>query len=133
MTKLTWLRKNLFNTWYDSLLTVICLGLLLWVVQVIVIWATTIAQWAVIQENFRLFLVGRFPQTEYWRVWIVLAIASSLGAVTTGVFFGNKQSSWWRITLFFVIIGLLLVIFPLDIISRLWLLLTAVLLIPSFS
>ncbi|MBD2345220.1 amino acid ABC transporter permease [Anabaena subtropica] len=132
MTKLTWLRKNLFSTWHNSLLTLICLGLLLWIVQGILIWATTKAEWAVVQDNLRLFLVGRFPQTEYWRVWIVLAVTSNLGAVTTGIFFSKKQLTWRGITLLAVIVGLLLVIFPLDPVSRLWLLLTAVLLIPSF-
>ncbi|WP_375515983.1 amino acid ABC transporter ATP-binding protein [uncultured Nostoc sp.] len=29
--QLTWLRKNLFSTWYNSLLTVVCLVLLFWV------------------------------------------------------------------------------------------------------
>lgn len=91
MTKLTWLRKNLFNTWYNSLLTVICLVLLFWGLQGVVIWATTKAQWAVVQVNLRLFLVGRFPQTEYWRVWVVLAIASTLTAITAVVFLGKQK------------------------------------------
>lgn len=91
MTKLTWLRKNLFNTWYNSLLTVICLVLLFWGLQGVVIWATTKAQWAVVQVNLRLFLVGRFPQTEYWRVWVVLAIALSLTAITAVVFLGKQR------------------------------------------
>jgi general L-amino acid transport system permease protein len=91
MTQLTWLRKNLFNTWYNSLLTVICFVLLFWVLQGVVIWATTKAQWAVVQLNLRLFLVGRFPQTEYWRVWVVLAIASSLAALSAVVFSGKQK------------------------------------------
>ncbi|BAY69790.1 amino acid ABC transporter permease [Anabaena sp. FACHB-709] len=132
MTKLTWLRKNLFSTWYNSLLTVICSALLLWLVQGIIVWATTKAQWAVIQVNLRLFLVGRFPQTEYWRVWIVLAIASTLGAVTAGIFFNQQKLTWRKVGLFAFIVGLLLILFTLDLSSRLWLLLTAVLLIPGF-
>ena len=121
--QLTWLRKNLFNNWYNSLLTVVCLVLLFWVVRGILTWATTQAQWAVIQVNLRLFLVGRFPQTLYWRTWIVLAIASTLGAITGGVFFGKQQLTKRGIYLFAFIIGVLLVILPLDFTSRLWLLL----------
>jgi general L-amino acid transport system permease protein len=90
-TKLLWLRKNLFSTWYNSLLTVVCLVLLFWVTQRILTWATTQAQWAVIQVNLRLFLVGRYPQTLYWRAWIVLAIASTLGAITAGAFSFTKK------------------------------------------
>ncbi|BAT51439.1 Amino acid ABC transporter, permease protein, 3-TM region, His/Glu/Gln/Arg/opine [Nostoc sp. NIES-3756] len=91
MTKLTWLRKNLFNTWYNSALTVICFVLLFRALQGAVVWATTKAQWAVVQINLPLFLVGRFPQTEYWRVWVVLAIAFSLAAITAVVFLGKQR------------------------------------------
>ncbi|UKO98847.1 amino acid ABC transporter permease [Nostoc sp. UHCC 0870] len=89
--QLTWLRKNLFSNWYNSLLTVVCLVLLFWVVQGVLIWATTQAQWAVIQANLHLFLVGRYPQSQYWRIWIVLGINATLGAITAGVFIGKKK------------------------------------------
>ncbi|MGF1936450.1 MAG: amino acid ABC transporter permease [Nostoc sp. ChiQUE02] len=130
--KLTWLRKNLFSTWYNSLLTVVCLVFIFWVVRGVLTWATTQAQWAVIQVNLRLFLVGLFPQTLYWRIWIVLAIASTLGAITGGVFFSKQQLTKRGIALFTFIVGILLVVLPLDFTSRLWLLLIAVLLFVGF-
>ncbi|QLE56234.1 amino acid ABC transporter permease [Nostoc sp. TCL26-01] len=133
MTKqLIWLRKNLFSTWYNSILTVICLVLLFWVVRGLLIWATTQAQWAVIQVNLRLFLVGRYPQNEYWRIWIVLAIASILGAITAGVFLGTQRLTRRIVSIFAVIFGLLIIVFPVDLISRLWLFLIAALLIPGY-
>jgi general L-amino acid transport system permease protein len=131
-TQLTWLRKNLFSTWYNSLLTVVCLVFVFWVVQGILIWATTQAQWSVIQVNLRLFLVGRFPQALYWRVWIVLAIASTFGALTWGVFLGKQQLIRRGIALFALIVGGLLVVLPLDLTSRLWLLSIAILLFAGF-
>ncbi|ODG97036.1 amino acid ABC transporter permease [Nostoc sp. KVJ20] len=127
-----WLHKNLFSTWYNSLLTVTCLVLLFWAVRGILTWATTQAQWAVIQINLPLFLVGRFPQTLYWRIWIVVAIASILAALTVGVFFGKQQLTKRGIALFAFIIGILLVVLPQDFTSRLWLLLIAVLLFVGF-
>ncbi|MBD2243686.1 amino acid ABC transporter permease [Nostoc sp. FACHB-888] len=130
--KLLRLRKNLFNTWYNSLLTVVCFILLFWVVRGIVTWATTQAQWAVIQVNLPLFLVGRFPQTLYWRILIVLAIASSLGAITVGIFFGKQQLTQRKIYFFTFITGVLLIFLPLAFTARLWLLLIAVLLVAGF-
>ncbi|WP_414576895.1 amino acid ABC transporter permease [Anabaena sp. CCY 9402-a] len=92
MTKqLIWLRKNLFSNWYNSLLTIVCLVLLFWVVQGVLIWATTQAQWAVIQANLHLFLVGRYPQNQYWRIWVVFAITATLGVVTAGVFLSKQK------------------------------------------
>jgi general L-amino acid transport system permease protein len=128
----SWLRKNLFSTWYNSVLTVVCLVLLFWVVPRILIWAITQAQWEVIQVNLRLFLVGRFPQALYWRVWIVLAIASTLSALTWGVFLGKQQLTRRRVSLFTLMIGALLVVLSLDFTSRLWLLLIALLLLAGF-
>jgi general L-amino acid transport system permease protein len=126
--QLLWLRKNLFSTWYNSLFTVVCLGLLVWVARGIFLWTTSQAQWAVVQVNLRLFLVGRFPQSLYWRVWIVLAIASTLGAVTWGVFSRRQHLTRRRLAFFASIVAVILVILPLDFTSRLWLLLNAVLL-----
>ncbi|MBD2691850.1 amino acid ABC transporter permease [Anabaena catenula] len=88
MTKITWLRKNLFNTWYNSLLTILSLIFLFWVTKGILTWAITQAQWQVIQVNLHLFLVGRFPKTLYWRVWIILAIVTTLSVITWSVFTG---------------------------------------------
>ncbi|BAY07344.1 amino acid ABC transporter permease [Calothrix sp. NIES-2098] len=131
-SQLLWLRKNLFSTWYNSLLTVVCLVFLLWIARGILIWATTQAQWAVIQVNLRLFLVGRFPQSLYWRVWIVLAIASTLAAVTWGVFSSKQRLTKLGLTLYILIFATLLVILPLDFTSCLWLLLVGVLLAIGF-
>ncbi|MBW4674142.1 MAG: amino acid ABC transporter permease [Desmonostoc geniculatum HA4340-LM1] len=131
--KLLWLRKNLFSTWYNSLLTVVCLAFLFWVARGIITWATTQAQWAVIQVNLRLFLVGRFPQTLYWRPWSVLVIAAILGAITGGVFFSKQQLTRRIIAFFAFIVGVFLIILPLDLIYRLQLLLIAILIIAGFG
>lgn len=132
MTKqLAWLRKNLFSTWYNSLLTVICLILLFWLVQGIVIWATTQAQWQVIQVNLRLFLVGRYPQSQYWRIWIVLAITTTLAAITTGILFSQQKLKLGSMGIFAVITTLGIIILPVDLTSRLWSFLIASVLIPS--
>jgi general L-amino acid transport system permease protein len=132
MTKLTWLRKNLFSSWYNSLLTVVCLLVLFWMVWGLLNWAITQAQWTVIWVNLRLFLVGRFPQTLYWRVWIVVAIASTFSAITVSVFFGKQQLTKPLVVGYALISGFLLVILPWDLTSRLWLLLIAVLLLAGF-
>ncbi|QIR40630.1 amino acid ABC transporter permease [Tolypothrix sp. PCC 7910] len=130
--QLLWLRKNLFSTWYNSLLTIVCLIFLFWVAKGILTWVTTQAQWAVVTVNLRLFLLGRFPQSLYWRVWIVLAIASTLGAITWGVFSSKRNLTKSGLAIFSLIIGILLIVFPLDLTSRGYLLLIAVLLLISF-
>ncbi|MFN6324328.1 MAG: amino acid ABC transporter permease, partial [Aphanizomenon sp.] len=41
MIRLIWLRKNLFNNWYNSLLTVVCFIFLFWLFQGLVSWLVT--------------------------------------------------------------------------------------------
>ncbi|ALF51669.1 amino acid ABC transporter permease [Nostoc piscinale CENA21] len=130
--QLTWLRKNLFNTWYNSLLTVVGLVFIFWGLYNVINWATTQAQWAVIQVNLRLFLVGRFPQTLYWRAWIVLAIASVLFSLTSGIVFNKQSLNKLGLAIFAFIYSLLLIILPLDLTSRIWLLFIATLTLTSF-
>lgn len=71
---LRWLRKNLFSTWYNTLLTLICLGVIYQVITGLIRWVFFRAQWAVVLTNFRLFFIGRYPATLAWRLWGVVAI-----------------------------------------------------------
>ncbi|MBD2296110.1 amino acid ABC transporter permease [Anabaena sphaerica FACHB-251] len=86
MNKLTWFKKNLFNNWYNTVLTVLCLLFIFWIVKGILFWVFNQAQWQVIQFNLHLFLVGRFPKSLYWRLWIVLGIITTLSVITWSLF-----------------------------------------------
>jgi general L-amino acid transport system permease protein len=46
------------------------------------------ARWGVITDNMRLFLVGRYPPGEIWRVWLALTVLS----VATGLSAGTSPS-----------------------------------------
>ena len=121
-TPWNWARKNLFSTWYNSILTVVCLIVAFQTITGIIVWATTKAQWRVLEANLPLFFVGRFPSQSYWRLWIVAGIIALLGGLT----WGNIQRDerlWNQPTLILVgaaVVGA--VISPIDLNSRLYLL-----------
>ena len=117
-----WLRKNLFSTWYNSILTVICLVVLFQGLITISLWLFTQAQWAVVQGNLRLFFVGLFPQELYWRVWLSLGIIAAIAGLGWG--FSQKNSRLWsRPVLFALGIAIAAVVFlPIGLMPRLWLL-----------
>ena len=81
----TWLRRNLFSTWYNSLLTLVSL----WIVYLggrgLLVWMFSQAQWTVLQANLRLFLVGRFPVDQIWRVWLLFLMIAAVASLTTGL------------------------------------------------
>ena len=96
-----WLKKNLFNTWYNSLISVVLLWLIGSTLYSTVVWAFTEARWPVIPENLKLFMTGLFPVDQLWRVWLLVAILCTLGGLSWGVLarngaklFGNKTLFW---------------------------------------
>uniref|UniRef100_B8HLA3 Polar amino acid ABC transporter, inner membrane subunit n=1 Tax=Cyanothece sp. (strain PCC 7425 / ATCC 29141) TaxID=395961 RepID=B8HLA3_CYAP4 len=79
LTPYQWLQRNLFNTWYNSLLTLTCAGTIAAILWFMFNWAITQAEWAVVQQNLPRFLVGRYPPALYWRLWLVLALVVGMG------------------------------------------------------
>ncbi len=121
-TPWNWARKNLFSTWYNSILTIVCLIVAFQTVKGIIVWATTKAQWRVLEANLPLFFVGRFPSESYWRLWIVTAIIALLGGLTWGNI--QREERLWNPPLL-IILGAAVVgavISPIDLTSRLYLL-----------
>ncbi|NEO21772.1 MULTISPECIES: amino acid ABC transporter permease [unclassified Moorena] len=129
---ITWIKKNLFSNWYNSLLTVSVLWFLFVTVKGLITWATTEAQWDVIKDNFRLFFVGTYPATENWRPWLILGIIVFLSGITWGVLARNVITLFSRnVLIALVISGAILVLFPVAIPYRLLLLGIVVLLVAS--
>jgi general L-amino acid transport system permease protein len=71
---LTWLKKNLFNGWFNTLLTIACAALLVWTIGNLSHWVFRSANWAAVTENIRLLLVGRYPVAQLWRMWVALGL-----------------------------------------------------------
>lgn len=86
---IAWARKNLFNSWFNSLLTLLILGLLGRTAIGFIQWATTAAKWDVIPANFPLYFVGRFPRDQYWRLWLLVGLLAALLGFTWGILARN--------------------------------------------
>ena len=72
-----WVRKNLFNNWYNSLLTIISLALIARILVGLVGWMIT-ANWDPITTRPILYAVGQYPLEEIWRVGLSVMIISFL-------------------------------------------------------
>jgi general L-amino acid transport system permease protein len=71
---LTWLKKNLFNNWFNTILTIVCVALLIWMIDSVENWVFRSANWAAVTENARLLAVGRYPVAQLWRMWVALGL-----------------------------------------------------------
>jgi general L-amino acid transport system permease protein len=82
---LAWLRKNLFNTWYNIPLTLLAIWLLYALLKPALEWATTEARWGVIEANLTLFMIGQYPRDQIGRVWLTVFILAALIGLSWGV------------------------------------------------
>lgn len=80
-----WVRRNLFRTWWDGVLTLVFGALSVWVIWALVEFVLVTGRWEIIEVNLKLLLVGRFPEEMLWTVNAsVMAIAFWLTAALGG-------------------------------------------------
>ena len=80
-----WLKKNLFSTWYDVVLTFVGIALLYALLRPAIQWSLTEARWGVIAANLTLFMIGQYPREELWRVWLTIFMLGALIGLSWGV------------------------------------------------
>jgi general L-amino acid transport system permease protein len=110
------MRRNLFGSWFDTILTVIGVLILYWVVKGFLTWAFTIAEWEVVTANLRLILIGQFPTSQVGRLWLWLGFLVFLS--------GNSIGIWARKSNFAVVLLVspaLLALLPFEDEPRKWL------------
>lgn len=83
-----WLRRNLFSTWYNALLTIALVSAMIPLALVIARWTLTEARWGVVTTNLRLFLIGQYPFDEAWRIWLSLTVLSLLTGASAAAYGG---------------------------------------------
>ncbi|MDE0690219.1 MAG: amino acid ABC transporter permease [Candidatus Poribacteria bacterium] len=83
-----WIKDNLFNTWYNVLLSCLAFICLFFIFKALLTWALTEAEWDVIPANLQLFAVGAYPREQIWRVWSVVYILSVLVGLSAGMWGG---------------------------------------------
>ena len=82
---LAWIRKNLFSTWYNILLTLLAVWLLYLLIKPAIEWATTEARWGVIEANLTLFMIGFYPREQIGRIWLTIFLLAGLIGLSWGV------------------------------------------------
>jgi general L-amino acid transport system permease protein len=116
-----WLRENLFSTWYNVILTIVCLVAIAGALSNLFGWVFGAAQWEVVAANFRLFFVGRYPPELYWRLWVDLVIIAAMGGVSWG-FAQQPGRLWNRPILLALVVAIAAIAFlPIDLTGRIWL------------
>lgn len=87
-----WLQKNLFSSWFNTLLTIVSLAVVGYAVVAIGRWILFQADWSPVVENLRLYAVGPYPAEQMWRVWAIVYMVSLLMGVSGGRWRGTVQT-----------------------------------------
>lgn len=87
---LGWLRKNLFSSWHNTLLTIVLAIIAVLFVRGAVEWIFTAARWEVITTNLRLFMIGQYPAGAVWRAWACVILLALLIGLSWGIW-GRSQ------------------------------------------
>ncbi len=92
-----WSRQNLFNNWFNSVLTLLSLGLIYEVLTGLVSWGLldaavgfgrksceghTGACWSLVMTNWYVFLFGTYPYDERWRPMLAFSAVIVLGLIS---------------------------------------------------
>jgi general L-amino acid transport system permease protein len=88
-TLLGWLQRNLFNSWYNALLSVLAAVFIYWISRSLLAWAISVAEWEVVAANLRLFLVGQYPVDALWRVWVCLFVLAFISGASYALWSGS--------------------------------------------
>ena len=85
MTAVTWARQSLFRNRTDTVITVAAGLLAGWALVKGIRFVVATGRWEVVRTNLTLFMVGRYPTDELWRVVAVAVTAAAVAGLVTGV------------------------------------------------
>lgn len=106
-----WVRRNLFPSVRSGILTAILAGAALWVLWLTVDFIFQGADWSVLKRNLRLYMTGRFPLDEMWRIWTCVYALALLVGLSRGVTVRdrpNMRRIIWRLVVLAAFLGALL-------------------------
>jgi general L-amino acid transport system permease protein len=110
-----WMRTNLFNGWFNSLLTIIMVYCLWVIIPPLVRWAfidslwlSTGAEcqqsdgacWSIIPANIRFITFGFFPYDQQWRPLLAMVLLIGL------LFYSRNRKHWKKSLLYAWLVGL---------------------------
>ena len=105
ITILGWMKKNLFGSIGDTILTFVAGAFLLWLLYAIFHWIFFTARWAAVTDNLQLYMKGQYPGTEDWRLWLLLFLLGLLIGLAWGVFLKRAEAVGWVLLIIPIILA----------------------------
>lgn len=118
-----WLKKNLFSSWYNALLTIAATVFLFFLLRGLLRWVLFQANWEPVANSLKLFAVGQYPLAELWRIGVMLLVVSFLFGLSWRVWGGTMGTFALAVAAGLGLLALLPIgLDKLPLTARLWLL-----------
>lgn len=88
---MAWMRKNLFSSVFNTLLTIMAAAFLYFTLRSIAHWVFFTANWTPVTSNFKLFFTGQYPSEQLWRVGAIVWMVAFLFGASWGRFGGTVK------------------------------------------
>jgi general L-amino acid transport system permease protein len=87
----TWLRRNLFRTPVDAVITIVLGAVAVYVAFRLLRYALVTGRWEIVRLNLKLLLVGRFPDDELSNVVAAVALLAMWGGFLAGLVLARQR------------------------------------------
>ena len=88
-----WVKRNLFRSPADALVTVVVGSASLWLLFRGVRFVLVTGRWDVVRDNLRLLLTGRYPEAHLPRVAVAVVVAAALAGLVAGLVHRHQQAA----------------------------------------
>lgn len=79
-----WARRNLFRSPVDAVVTIVAGVIAGYIVYRLARFVFVTGRWDIVRVNLKLFMVGRYPDDELWRIGVVLTGLALYGGLVAG-------------------------------------------------
>ncbi len=107
-----WLRKNLFSTWYNSIISLALIYFIIQVVTSFVSWVVQAPGWPAAFTNIKLLLTWTYPVDQLWRPQAAMGFVLLLFGLSSGVWGGMVRMVAFGAALVCVALGIAAFTFP---------------------
>ena len=88
-----WIRVNLFADRRDTIITVVTGAVLVVVAYRLIRFVFITGRWEIVRVNLGLYLYGRYPRDDLWRVVVAVAVIGFVGGALAGIIARRRDTA----------------------------------------
>jgi general L-amino acid transport system permease protein len=112
---LKWVHENLFSSFFNGILTIVGIVIVIYSLVAVTRWAVQEANWHAVTINLRLLMVGRFEAEHLWRIPLLMLISSFIMGAAIAVWVKKIARVMLVVT---ILVGIAAFILPIAINSN---------------